>query len=87
MKFVLVLAMVLSHFFQATYRHALVKKRHKCLEILLAAGYQNIHIRGMNSYHILYQYSSGYNRHVSRHEGLTASTQVLLKYGENVHSE
>lgn len=68
---------------QTAYTQALQRKRHACVSVLISAGYKELSIRQINPYHALYCYYSGYTPHASRHDGLAATTSVLLKAGIN----
>lgn len=70
---------------QNGYQQCLLKKRDRCLQVLFDHGYNEFNIRGMNPYHVLFQYASGYNSHLNRHENLYATVSCLLRKGGYLH--
>lgn len=69
--------------FENAYHLCLQYRRHFCLNVLLSETNmsQQLYVRKMNPFHFMYMYSSGYNNHTNRHDGLLETTQILLKAG------
>ena len=70
------------------FKLALTRKLPGCLELLLNRGVQASQVLNtMNPFHVMYMYSSGFQLHQDRNEGLAECTEVLIKNGQDVNAD
>ncbi len=71
----------------AAFKMALVRKLANCMDIILSTCHVEVKrvLNAMNPYHVLYMYSSAYQVHDERNDGIDDATEVLIKHNFDVN--